>query len=159
MRRHLMGLSLVAVVFLSAWAQQPLAPPAFDPAAVEADVREFYAAYWGAWDASDRDALANLISRDYVATSYVPGSGIVHDDYKRALAAIDIFFDAMRGQPKAWNRNLLTILVRNQREAVVAIRTNFLGAGTAQGEISLEVVHKEANGQWRLLRRWSEKQL
>ncbi|MFQ5818161.1 MAG: hypothetical protein ACE5H2_09455 [Terriglobia bacterium] len=161
MRRATIGLSLVMLIFLSAWAQprrfgEP-APPAFDPAPVEAAVREFYAAYWRAWETHDRNALANLIARDFVSTAYLPGTGLVHDDYARALAAVGIFFDAVRGQQMAWNRNLLSIMVRSEEEAVAALRTGFVRAGSAQSELSLEVIRKEADGQWRLVRRWSEK--
>ncbi|MBI4462136.1 MAG: hypothetical protein HY653_04445 [Acidobacteria bacterium] len=161
MRRLLMSSGLALLTLLSAGAQQPPppAPPAIDPAPVEAAVREFYAAYARAWETADRAALADLLSREYLGMSYVPGKGMAQDDYTRALAAINVFFDAIRGQPTAWNRALLTIMVRKENEAVVAVRTGFVGAGTAQSELSLEVVRREADGRWRLLRRWSEKHL
>lgn len=162
MRRLMMSLDLALLTLFAAGAQQPPAPapPAgFDPTPVEAAVREFYAAYWRAWEIRDRAALTDQLSREYVGMSYVPGKGMAQDDYTRALAAINTFFDAIRGQPTAWNRNLLTILVRKEDEAVVAVRTGFVGAGTAQSEVSLEVVRREADGRWRLLRRWSEKHI
>jgi len=135
------------------------APPPFDPTPVEAAVREFYVAYWRAWEATDRKTLASLISRDFTGTTFVPGTGVVADNYERTLAGLEQFFDTVRGQQMAWNRSLLTILVRNADEAIVAVRLGFVGLGTAQSEVSLEVVRKEADGHWRLLRRWSEKHL
>ncbi|MFQ5926682.1 MAG: hypothetical protein ACE5MH_04525 [Terriglobia bacterium] len=161
MQQAMRGVILVGLFFLSAGAQPRTfgapAPTAFDPAPVEAAVRAFYADYWRAWEAGDREALAKLISPSYTGTFYVPGTGVVHDDYTRALAAVGVFFDAVRGQQMAWSRNLLSIMVRNEQEAVAALRTGFLGVRSAQSELSLEVIRKEADGQWRLVRRWSEK--
>lgn len=162
MRRLAIALAVFLAFNGAAVSQQPPAPlppaqPAFDPAQVEAAVREFYAAYWRAWEMQDVAALSTLIARDYTGTTYVPGFGVVTDDYKRALAAVEAFFKAVEGQQKAWSRNLLTTVVRGETEAVAAVRTGFVGAGSAQSEVSLEVLRKGADGQWRLVRRWSEK--
>ncbi len=150
MRQLIAGLAFVVLLV----AQQAPEPPP-----VEKAIRDFYARYWAAWEALDQDALTGLISRDYTATTFVPGRGVVQDDYPRALAAVAAFFDTVRGQQMAWSRNLLSIMVRSETEAVVAIRTGFVLGALGQSELSLEVVRREADGQWRLLRRWSEKHL
>ena len=165
MRRFASAVSLVVLALVAAYPQPPRSVPQapasapFDPSSVEAAVREFYVAYWRAWEATDRKTLASLISRDFTGTTFVPGTGVIADNYERTLAGLEQFFDTVRGQQMAWNRSLLTILVRNADEAVVAVRLGFVGLGTAQSEVSLEVVRKEADGHWRLLRRWSEKHL
>lgn len=152
MRQVILGLCLVVLQ-----AQQTPAPPAWEPLPVEKAVHDFYRQYWAAWEALDHAALAELISREYTGSTFVPGIGIVHDDYARALAAVASFFESIRGQQMAWSRNLLSIMVRSETEAVAAIRTGFVLPGLGQSELSLEVLRQEADGQWRLVRRWSEK--
>ena len=157
MRQVTLGLCLVVLLIGFAQAQQTPAPPAWERLPVEKAVHDFYQQYWAAWEALDHAALAELISCDYAGSTFVPGTGIVHDDYSRALAAVASFFDTIRGQQMAWSRNLLSIMVRSETEAVAAIRTGFVLPGLGQSELSLEVLRQEADGQWRLVRRWSEK--
>lgn len=159
MRQVILGLGLVVLLIGFAQAQQAPAPPAVELLPGEKAVHDFYRQYWAAWEALDHAALAQLISRDYTGTTFVPGRGIVHEDYTRALAAVATFFETIRGQQMAWSRNLLSIMVRSETEAVAAIRTGFVLLGLGQSELSLEVLRREADGQWRLVRRWSEKHL
>lgn len=159
MRQVIFGLGLVSLLLGLVQAQQIPTPPAAELSPAEKAIRDFYTQYWAAWEAHDPAALGKLISRDYTATTFVPSRGVVQDDYPRALAAVAAFFDAVRGQQMAWSRNLLSIMVRSETEAVAAIRTGFVVGGLGQSELSLEVVRREADGQWRLVRRWSEKHL
>lgn len=164
MIRHLTLLVLFAAGLSLALAVPPPAPlraaPAaeFDVDAVAAEVRVFYADYWKAWDERDASAIAARLAPDFVGLLYVAPQGVVQLDKAHAIAGVRQFFDAVRGRETLWSRRLLAVVPRSPTEAIAAVRSDFaLREAGGEVELTLEVLRKDSDGRWRLVRKWSEK--
>lgn len=165
MFRPLTGLLLLAVLLPPAPAQQPPpapTPPApaqgFDADAVTQEVHAFYAAYWKAWNERNLEGIAAGLAPDFKGFLYVAPQGVVQLDKAAAVASIRQFFEAMHGRDTLWSRSLLSIVPRSSTEAVAAVRNDFsLVEDGGEVELTLEVLRKDPDGRWRLVRKWSEK--
>ncbi|MFQ5695143.1 MAG: DUF4440 domain-containing protein [Terriglobia bacterium] len=162
MHHRLSCLLLLGVLFLPVRAQQPPAPsppPAFDARALADEVRDFYGRYWKAWDDRNVRALEEHLAPEFRALSFVDARGVVELNREQAVASLRAFFDAVRGQETLWSRNLLSVVPRSAQEAVTAVRNDFsLFEAGGEIELTIEVVRKGEDGQWRLVRKWSERQ-
>lgn len=160
MQRCVTTVLAVLLVALGTAAQEPppTAPaPAVDAEDVAAEVNQFYAEYWRAWDDRDVIAIANALSKDFVSLSYAP-QGVVQVDKPGAVAGLRRFFDAVRGKDTIWGRSLLSVVPRSATEAVAAVRNDFsLRDEGTESELTLEVLRKGSDNRWRLVRKWSER--
>jgi ketosteroid isomerase-like protein len=162
MFQRLLLLLLLIVWVPSLFAQQP--PPAQPPPVaseaevVEEHIQRFYADYWKAWDEGDADGVAAHLAPDFVALTFADPQGVVRADREAAVANVRHFFAAVVDRETLWGRSLLSVVVRSQTEVIAAVRTDFsLREAGRETELSLEVLRKEPDGGWRLVRRWSEK--
>lgn len=160
--RFLTVLLLFATLLPLAPAQQP--PPApppggFDADAVVREVNDFYAAYWKAWNDRNLEGIAASLAPDFKGFLYLaPQQGVGQMDKPAAVAGVRQFFEAVRGQETLWSHSLLSVIPRSPTEAMAAVRNDFslLGDG-GEVELTLEVLRKDPDGRWRLVRKWSEK--
>lgn len=157
---------LLPLLILAAWpplafAQQPppaQPTPALETNGVEEQIQRFYAEYWKVWDERNADGVAAHLAPDFVALTYVDAQGVVRADREAAVAGVRHFFAAVVDRETLWGRSLLSVVVRNETEAIAAVRTDFsLKEAGRETELSLEVLRREPDGGWRLVRRWSEK--
>jgi len=158
---------LLPLLILAAWpplvgAQLPpgqLAPAIeIEVEAVDEQIQRFYTDYWKAWDERDADSVAAHLAPDFVALTYTDPQGVVRANKEAAVAGIRHFFEAVGERETLWGRSLLSIVARNETEAVAAVQTAFsLKDVGRETELSLEVLHKGPEGRWRLVRRWSER--
>jgi ketosteroid isomerase-like protein len=159
--------SLLSLLFLALWLpavtpQQPSSQPAppFDADTVSEEVQRFYTEYWRAWDQRDADAVAAHLAEDFVALSYAGAQGVVQADRSTAVAGIREFFAAVRDRETLWGRGLLSVVPRSETEALAAVRYDFsLKEAGGEIQLNLDVLRKEPDGHWRLLRQWSEKRV
>ena len=166
MRRTLaviaMGLWLLPLVV----AQEPPPPP---PAALTAEtevarvieeVNAFYREYWKAWDERDVKTIADGLDPEFVSYVYAPGRGVMQANREASLEGVRQFMDSVRARQTLWNRSLLTVVPRSATEVTAAVRSDFSVVDTRIGEIevTVEVLRRGADGRWRLLRKWSERQ-
>jgi hypothetical protein len=163
-------LALALALLPLAVAQEPPAPtsPAVaSQAAAEAEVQkvigevnDFYSAYWRAWDERDIKAIADGLDPEFMSYVYVSGRGVMQANREASLEGVRQFVDSIRGQRTLWNRSLLTVVPKSATETMVAVRSDFSVVDTRIGEIevTVEVLRRGADGRWRLLRKWSERQ-
>lgn len=162
MGRHLAVLGVVLALLPLALAQEP--PPVRPSAEAEVqrvveEVNAFYREYWRAWDDRDVKKIAESLDEGFV--SYLYSSGRVLQANKEAsVEGVRQFVDSVRGKQTMWNRSLLTVAPRSATEVTVAVRSDFSVVDTPVGEIevTLEVVRRGADGRWRIVRKWSERQ-
>lgn len=159
MQLRLVGLTLLLGLFAAAAAQQ-LPPPAaaYDPEVAAQEVRDFYSSYGKAWDDRNAEAVSDHLAADFTGYFYAEPHGIVQTNKKAAVAGVRSFFEALSRREALWRRSILSIEPRSDTEAIAAVRNDFSleGAG-GETELALEVLRKEPDGHWRLVRRWSEK--
>ncbi len=174
MGRHLAVCGLVLVLLPMVAAQEPPPPPPASPPApaqeaekAEADVQTvlgevnaFYNEYWQAWNERDIKKIADGLGPEFVSYVYVPGRGVMQADREASLEGVRQFVDSVRGRQTLWNRSLLTVVPKSATEAMAAVRSDFSVVDSRIGEIevTVEVLRKDADGRWRLRRKWSERQ-
>jgi hypothetical protein len=172
MGRHLAVLGLALALLPLAVAQElppPAAPTPASQAAVDAEaevqrvigeINTFYNEYWRAWNERDIKAIADGLDPEFVSYVFVPGRGVMQADREASLEGVRQFVDSVRGRQTLWNRSLLTVVPRSATEAMAAVRSDFSIVDSRVGEIevTVEVLRRGADGRWRLLRKWSERQ-
>ena len=146
---------LASVIFSAAAAAQD--PPADEPdveVIVAREVNQFYQDYWKAWERNDFNGISARLAADFVQVSFTSGEGAVQIGRETAVESVRQFVDAVRGREALWSFRLLSLLARSEREAVVVVRSDltWLG-GEGQDELSLEILRKDSDGQWRIARR------
>ena len=151
------GLASV-VFFAGSAAQDPPADEVDVEVVVAREVNQFYQAYWRAWERNDFNGISARLAADFVQVSFTSGEGAVQTNRDAALASVRQFVDAVRGREVLWNFRLLSLLARSEREAVAVVRSDltWLG-GEGQDELSLEILRKDSDGQWRIARRTAER--
>jgi len=160
------GVFILALVLLPlAGAQEPPQPPAARPAG-EADVHRvveevnaFYREYWRAWDERDVKTIAESLDEEFASYLYVSGR-VMQADKEASVEGVRQYMDSVRGKQTLWNRSLLTVVPRSATEVTAAVRSDFSVVDTPVGEIevTLEVLRRGADGRWRIVRKWSERQ-
>ncbi len=174
MRRVPGALAVILVLLPALVAQEPPPPPpAAQPARAQAaekaeadvqtvigEVNAFYNEYWQAWNERDIKKIADGLGPEFVSYVYVPGRGVMQADREASLEGVRQYVDSVRGRQTLWNRSLLTVVPKSATEAVAAVRSDFSVVDTRIGEIevTVEVLRKDADGRWRLRRKWSERQ-
>jgi uncharacterized protein (TIGR02246 family) len=139
--------------------QATVEPPDWEDAA-RREVNDFYAAYWQAWEEKDLEGVSSRLAENFTLLSYVPGQGPVQVGKEAAVASVRQFFAAAKDQQIIWRHSILSVLPRTPEDVIVVVRSDFLWVDTGgQTEVSLEVVQKDAEGRWRIVRKASERRL
>lgn len=124
------------------------------------EVNDFYVAYWQAWEEKDLEGVSSRLTENFTLLSHVPGQGPVQVGKESALASVRQFFAAAEGQQIIWRHAILSMLPRTPGDVIVVVRSDFLWVDAGgQTEVSLEVVQKDAEGRWRIVRKASERRL
>lgn len=162
--------SLLLCLSVAGAGQEPAAGEARSPQAaaeptdweddVLREVNDFYVAYWQAWEEKDLEGVSSRLTENFTLLSHVPGQGPVQVGKESALASVRQFFTAAEGQQIIWRHAILSMLPRTPGDVIVVVRSDFLWVDAGgQTEVSLEVVQKDAEGRWRIVRKASERRL
>lgn len=142
---------------LSRQAPAPEQSPDWGEAAVR-EANNFYLGYWRAWETRNLKVISDSLAEDFFLLTQAPGQGAVQVGKEAAVGSVRQFFAAAEGQEIIWRHSVFSALPRSPTEVILIIRTDFrwVGAG-GQTELSLEVVRKDEEGRWQIVRKASER--